>query len=303
ALEQGDLGLIELVLPPRVETGAPLVARARLAWRPGALEPGGARLDCELESGGTKRSFEQPLALPAQGGEFELALPCGPAPAGRSTLAVRCAVANGPDAFPENDRASTATSSSGTRLVGVVAADEGLAGARAWLAPEGRSRLPGLEFAFFTPQELAAQIGACAALVSFDLAPSALATEPLESFVLQGGGWLAVGGWRFLDDWGAAQRAEPRHALLPCEPAAEPSRARDVVLLVDGSGSMDGAPFETVRAAALDLVGAALPGDRVSLRFFTGALETEHVLRERVADGASDVEGPRRAARERRAPR
>jgi hypothetical protein len=88
-----------------------------------------------------------------------------------------------------------------------------------------------------------------------------------------------------LNDWAPGAARGELHELLPLAPAPLDRGPRDVVLLVDGSGSMEGAPFENVRAAAQELVGAALPRDRVSLRFFTAALEREHVIKEREGEG------------------
>ena len=45
-----------------------------------------------------------------------------------------------------------------------------------------------------------------------------------------------------------------------------------MTFLVDGSGSMEGEPFERVRRALAELIDVALPEDRVELVFFTGSV-------------------------------
>lgn len=294
---ESDLGLLELVLPPRVERGAPLVALARLVLRRGAAPAGTARMALALECDGAVREWAFELALPGTDGEFELPLDCGTAGPGASELRALVSLSGGPDLLPANDRARARTVATGTLTLGVAAHPESRAAAEEWLTRDGRSSEPGLQFVLLEPAELGAWLTELDALVSFDLAPRELPAPLLEPFVRHGGGWLALAGWRFLADWIPSAGGElPR--LLPCEPAGSEAAPREVVLLVDGSGSMEGAPFESVRAAALELVSFALPADRVSLRFFTQALEPAHLLKEGSAGGAQTSAAARDAARE-----
>ncbi|MSR62384.1 MAG: VWA domain-containing protein [Planctomycetes bacterium] len=291
---QADLGLLALELPARVEPGAPLVARARFLWSPGAPRDERATVTLTLEQGGALQRAARALALPAQGGEFELPLAFGRADGGRSVLRAEVALASGPDLLRENDRAAASTLGGAARALGVLARTELRQSVEAWL---GRQEHAGLEFVYLAPDELGAHLAELSALVSVDLAPEDLPAALVEAFVLRGGGWLATGGWRFLARWTSTADAAALAALLPCEPPSQKLAPRDVLLLVDGSGSMEGAPFEGVRAAALALVGAVLPGERLALRFFTSGLEPEHVLKERSV-AAQDAEAVRRAARE-----
>ncbi len=295
----GDLGLLELELAPRVEAGAPLVARARFVWHaPAGARAGPAGLELELENATGTHALRQAVPLPPADGEFELLLECGLAAPGRNELRARCRLTDAPDLFPENDRARALTRADGARVIGVACRAELRPAAEAWLAPAGQSALAGLQFVFLAPDELAPELAGLSALVSFDLGPNELPEPLVAAFVRAGGGWLALSGWHFLDDWMPGFTDGELQRLLPCEPARESAPPRDVVLLVDGSGSMEGAPFESVRAASLELVEAALPSDRVSLRFFTVRLEREHLLKERSATRAEDAEAARRAARE-----
>ena len=277
----GDLALVDLTLSTEVEAGAPLGGVLRLAWRPGAGEAR-ARLAIETTSGG-QESFRvaRALALPDEEAQWELALDCGTAGFGRTEVTVRAELLSGTDPVPENDVRRAATKARGALVVGVVsdAADEERA--RLWAVPSGVSSLPGVQFVFLRPQALPRALEELDAVVTFDVPLTRLPGRALEDWVRAGGGWLALSGWRALEAWSPGQAAEGLFGLLPLEPAPLEQEPRDVVLLVDGSGSMEGPPFETVRAACVELVRAALPSDRVALRFFTTGLERELVLRER----------------------
>jgi hypothetical protein len=290
-----DLGVRTLELPRRVEVGAPLVARAQLSFDPGPA-PGGGRAHATLEvrSGPTRELRELEVPLPTAAGLFELPVDCGPAGFGRTEIELRLAL-DGGDALPENDRASAWTVAEGARVVLVVAAPAALADARRWLAPGGTAPA-GLELVFAPLGDELAALGRADALVTYDVPLGELSAPLVEAFVRAGGGWLATAGPRFLGDW-TPGRPGPLHPLLPLAPAEAEHGPRDVLLLVDGSGSMEGEPFETVRAAALDLVGAALEGDRVVLRFFTTGLGGEKLLKERGAAAGGLV--ARELARER----
>ncbi|HEX6886411.1 MAG TPA: vWA domain-containing protein [Planctomycetota bacterium] len=294
--EESDLALLELALPARIEAGAPLVALVRGLFRPGTEPVATARLVLEVEEDGPTRTRAHALALPAGGGAFELPLALGPAGFGRTLVRARAELEG--DAWPENDQVAADTLAGGARVLGVVVRPELRPVAETWLAPSGRSALAGLQFQFLLPEELPGALEDLAAVITFDLAPEALPAEALAPFVRRGGGWLALSGYGFLSGWIPGETEGELARLLPCEPRVRESPPRDVVLLVDGSGSMEGQPFETVRAAALELVAAALPSDRVSLRFFTGRLEPEHLLKRRSASRAADQQAARAAARD-----
>lgn len=295
--DENDLVLEELVLPARVEVGAPLVARLVGRLVPGRVPARAAELVLRLSGASEDARFTRTVALPPGGGPFEVALALGPASAGRTRVELAGRLAEGHDPWPESNTLVAATLAEGLRLCVVAVASEQEAAARAWLAPSGRSALSGLQFDFVAPGELVGELQHAAALVSFDLGPRELPGGAVRAFVQSGGGWLAVSGWRFKRDWLPGVAPAPLSELLPMEPREGRPEPRDVVLLIDGSGSMESA-FEVVRAAALELVRAALPEDRVSLRFFTTGLEREVVLKERSATRVEDEEAAARAARE-----
>ena len=289
--ELGDLALLELDLPPRIEIDALLAGRASLSYAPGVRPPERASLAVELEGAVGVRSLSIPLEVPPAGGSFEVSLRLGRVGFGRTVVRVRARLeardARGelvPDPVPANDRLAASTRAEGELVIGVVAEAADTEAARAWLAPTGGSSLPGVQWVFTTPMELPATIDDLDALVSFDLSPAHLPAGLVTDFVRRGGGWLATSGWSFLSGWfpGApAGTATHLTRILPLEPAPLDRPPREVVLLVDGSGSMAGEPFEIVRRAAVDLVAAALPTDRVTLRFFRTRLEPPHVIKER----------------------
>ncbi|MEW6071895.1 MAG: vWA domain-containing protein, partial [Planctomycetota bacterium] len=295
--ERADLALRSLELPPRVEEGAPLVAAATLAWSP-VLGDGeeGARLVVERATGEGVRSSAFPLVLPAGGGTWRVSLEIGPAAAGRTLATARVELARGPDPIPENDVAQASTRGGGELVVGVAAEAARLGAARAWLAPAGPSTLPGIQVVFTDLPGLAGLLPELDLLVTFDLPASFLDPGLLAAFVRGGRGWLATSGWRFLQDWHPGRPPEGLAALLPLAPADLEAEPRDVVLLMDGSGSMAGEPFEILRAAALDLVAAALPSDEVSLRFFTAGLGPATVIQARRELGAPGSGTSRAAA-------
>ena len=279
--ERGDLAVRAVHLPATAESGAPLRAVAEYEWFPGETRDERALLAIELESGGTVTLDLVPLELPREGGRRRVALDLGPAADGRNVLRVRAVLEPGPDPIHENDLAHATCFVEGERVVGVVAAESALVAAREWLAPSGTSTLPGLQMHFLPPEELAGMLSELDVLVTYDFPLARLAEPLVDLFVRGGGGWLATSGWGFRTDWTPGLDLEGLHRLLPAFPAPVGQGPRDVVLLMDGSGSMSGEPFETLRAACLDLVGASLPSDRVSLRFFTGALDSEQVIKDR----------------------
>lgn len=296
APEEGDLALEELALAPSVETGAPLVARLRGRFRAGAETARAAELLVTVQGANGEERLTRALVLPVGGGVFELPLALGSAGEGRTRVEVRARFESGGDPWPENDRVEARTVAAGARVVVVAVADELEPQARAWLVPAGPSALAGLQFVFVRPAEVARELATAAALVSFDVAPGELPAAAVDAFVRGGGGWLALSGWRFQREWLPGEPPGESAALLPCVPGSHRPGPRDVVLLIDGSGSMEGA-FETVRTAALELVRSALPEDRVSLRFFTTGLEPEALLKERRATRAEQEEAAAEAAR------
>lgn len=279
-----DLALEQLVLPRRIEAGAPAALFVDLAW----LRPDSSRLAPLLVvqarcAGAPDFVTELPQSVPlgTVAGEdgrlrWRARVELPPWPAGRLEVSVRARLflADGElwdDPIPENDRARGALRV-GDTLAGAALASPALRSSLEALY--GRAPFPGLELTWCSPAELGPLLSQVDFLLTFDVGPGELPAASITEFVRAGGGWLACAGWSFLGSWTRPTDADPGSlsALLPLFPASELGEERDVILMVDGSGSMQGEPFERVRSAVFELVPAALPSDHVQLRFFTQAL-------------------------------
>ena len=289
--ERSDLALLDLSLPPSIEAGSPLTVEVSLRHTPGLIGPSRGRLELEVFEAGALRFQRIPLELDGWSGERRLSISLGPALSGLTRVNATVRLEGRRDPVPENDSATAVTTTRASRVVGVVS------------APESRPPIgfpPGLDRVDIEPGELALLLPRLDALVSLDLAPSELERRlpvgSLQAFLAEGGGWLSCAGWSFLRDWQSARSPEELAGFLPLEAAPPVGDPRDVILLLDGSQSMEGEPFEAVRAAAIDLVQAAPPSDRVTLRFFTAGLRDAVLLKERNAD-LGGREAGREAAR------
>ncbi len=295
--ELDDVGVLRVRVPQSIEAGAPLLAVIEVAYAPGRARARVARLRVETKSAGHVTTRDVEVALPPAGGTVDVPVSCGEADFGRIEVHASVSLDGRIDPIPENDRASAATLADGELVLLVAAAPGRLDAARDWLTPSGTSALVGLQFVFVEPSDVAARLREADALVTFDVAPRDLPELAVDAFVRRGGGWLATSGDYWLDDWVPGHATGGLHGILPLEPAPLEHGPRDIVLLVDGSGSMDGEPFDTVRTACLDLVSAALPTDEVSLRFFTAGLREASVLKPRTASADEDLERAADAAR------
>jgi hypothetical protein len=291
APELADLALEGLQLPRDPEPGAPLAARLELAFGPaggglaGSRAAGAASLELVVERGGTQRQELRALEIPAGAPDpdgyrrWNVAIDLGPALPGRTRVAAQATLTSSAggsarDPLPENDRRSAFCHTGTTRSLGLVAPLERRAELRDWIG-DSPERWPGLEWQLCEPAELPALLAQLDLVVSVDVAPRDLPQTLLAEYVRAGGAWLFCAGWRALPGWmpdaaagGGAVLAE----LLPLAPAPEDPAPRDVVFLVDGSGSMEGAPFRAVQEALSQLVLSAPASDALRLQFFTGAL-------------------------------
>jgi Mg-chelatase subunit ChlD len=267
AAERVDVALTSLEIAPVPEGAEQIAALELVVEAPARLAPGRLVLHVELErpSGAEQRRIE--VAAPAPGRVLRLGLPLGPAEAGTTGVRVRVAAPDGrPDPFPENDALGARGQVGAARVVGLVAAAREAPLALAFWQAGGAP--PGLVAEVIEPAGLAERLADLDALVLFDVPRAALPEAALARWLETGGGLLSFDGAQFadLDLSGPLARWWP---LLPAPPERPP---RDVVLLVDTSGSMAGAPFDGVRAAVLELIDAVPAGDRLWMRFFTGRL-------------------------------
>ena len=297
--ELPDLALEDLRLPERPEPGAPLVARLELAAA--GLPAGEAQVMLVIERNSGLEVEARPISIPPGGTDADgyrrwgLDLDLGPALEGRTHLEARVGLAPEgglarPDPTPENDARSASCRTGERLLAGLLSRPEQGASLAAWL---GRFADSGLDFRACTPAQLPGLLPDLDLVISVDLSPRELPATLLADHVRAGGSWLFCAGWNALPGWlpDAAAGGEAELAqLLPLVPASEDREARDVVFLVDGSGSMAGEPFRAVQEALARIVLAAPAADALRLQFFTGTLATSVDLRVRDGDPRAALE-------------
>ncbi|MEM9802732.1 MAG: hypothetical protein AAGA20_20570 [Planctomycetota bacterium] len=274
-----DLAITALHAPRRVEPGAVVPVLLDLAFA--GPRPEGRELELEwtlrwrgaagLVDPVTRRGRVDGALRPdpstdaVQRVRFELEIP--PLDPGSAELEVRASLAGaGPDAFPEND-ALGATLTIGDAVRALLAVPEGVAPAAIGLRGPA---FDGIEIVPIASTAIADALNSSPrpdALITLDLPLAGLPAADLTRFVESGGGWVRAGGWtRLRSDAPALER------LAALVPDREPRPPRDIVLAVDGSGSMAGPRWDRVRGALGQLVPTVGARDRIELRLFTRAL-------------------------------
>lgn len=188
------------------------------------------------------------------------------------------------DPFPENDAAGVTVTIGDPLRVLVVGAREEL---EEGMEPFRGTAFDGIDFEVMGAPELAPALAASPApdvVITLDRPVAGLPAEALATFVGGGGGWIHTGGFGVLGEEG------PLGRLMALEPDAEPRDPRDVVLFVDGSGSMKGPLWTRVRRAVGTLVPTMAPGDALQLRFFTAVIGP--TLMDFQAPGTDGPSGP-----------
>lgn len=301
--DQADLAIGNLLAPPRVFAGAPIGIGLDAVQIVRAAAPGAPALRIQATFAGLSAQWFEPLSRVAdsQHVQLDLAAPFQSAMAAGSRGQVQFEIDAGylvggmfqGDDFGANDQLTGAVTVGDAARVLVAAAEDQLERARLFFLGSqaageeaGPARGNGLAYRFLTPDQVPAELADADALISFDLSPDDLPADRLRSFVESGGGWFAMGGWGLLADRNVHIGPGPR-SLLPLG-MDEDAPLRDVILAVDGSGSMEGEPFEVVRRGALELVNAAPATDEVRLVFFTNALGVESRIRPAFAGDAKD---------------
>ncbi len=282
-----ELALSELQVPRELEPGAPLLGSLAVTFRAGMR---GLRESVEIEvmakDGEGARSAtidlrelaeadpaERPGSSITRRYRFEL----GPVRRGRTVVSARLLTSSGAttvDPISENDRVDSVVLAGKPLVVGWLVAPELDAQLRRFTAA-----LPlGFSSRFLTTSELAAALPGLDALVVFDRSLEDLPSELCQSFVQAGGGLFVAGGFDLLSGWDSVELEELAE-LLPLRLASDTPNGREVLVLVDGSGSMEGEPFERVREAVAELVRSAPREDQIELGFFTVALHKTQQLR------------------------
>jgi hypothetical protein len=288
--DRPDLALAGLLVPERIEAGAPLSIGCDIRLRPGAgsFASLAARLQvrCARPSGVLEREIvlEAPLgAVPDEDGYVGWRVRCDLERAEPGRTRIEAAVEARGDALPEDDAAAATLVCGDELVVGYVGAEDGEDAVPAWLrkiASRG-----GLEIVPVASASLDRELSSLDVLVTGDVACQRLPAELVAAFVERGGGWLSLAGFRswrsFLQPIApsAARASDPERArgeklrsLLPLQPLDEDSPARDVLFLIDGSGSMVGEPFDRARAAVGSLFPLADPRDDLGVCLFGAEL-------------------------------
>ena len=120
--------------------------------------------------------------------------------------------------------------------------------------------------------EFSPQLDSAALLVTLDLAPRQLNSPSLEAFLRAGGVWLLMGEGSVMAGVHNQPTQSGLERHLPLIPARDEGGPRDVVLVVDGSGSMVGRPWQQVQAAVVQLGRGLLASDGLVLHVFTTRL-------------------------------
>ncbi len=266
-----------LVLPARLEVGAPIAVEADAFYAPGSRRRATLSTTLVHESADGRDERRVEIAVPpglapdADGYlRWRVRLSAGAAAAGTNRVRLLGGRAAGADVDGE-DAGEGVVRCEGRLAVADVASDDPADG-----GPPSRKKLDlrgeeGLDVQAISSRELPARLSALDAIVT--RAPGVLPVPILRSFVERGGGWLRIGSASI----GGGEAGEID--LQPLRPADEDRDPRDVVVLVDRSGSMAGAPFESVRRAVLRLVEVAPAKDAVELQFFGERLSDPVVLK------------------------
>lgn len=285
---RSDVRIHRVRAPESVEPGVAVRVDVELGLRPGTDVPEGIVLDWTLTSTSVDTIARGRNVAASRTGSVRVDLPDGDAnplaftrtfvtpvlEEGTVELEVRgrFARADRVDAFPENASGSaTWVVGDPIRVLVVLASDANLPDAVAIF--RGRS-FEGIEFTGAAVSDLEALLAAddpapFDAVVTLDLPLASLPDEALAEFVQErGGGWVHAAGWpRLRDESGSALGP-----LLALEPDSEPIDPRDIIVLMDGSGSMAGERWQRARAALERLLPAIPVRDRIFVRFFNHAL-------------------------------
>jgi len=247
----------ELVLgEPRAgeaRVGAAVAVELPLALLACAADPAPRTLAIEVQHAGTSTHSTQALELPAGPGwiRWPLRLEFGPLEAGETR--VRFSLPGDPLSLrelalvPEGSRPRAA-------LLGPASGLGQAAGGPEWIPVDA--------------VRLARELESFDLLLTTDASFAGL-PETLAGWVKRGGAWIACAApANFPQQWRAGGVAE----LLPLAPAGEGLPARDVIFLLDESGSMVGELWSRARAALGPLSDAAGEHERLFVRSFAAAL-------------------------------
>lgn len=294
--ELTDVSLSALRFAKQLEPGAPLVGSIRVDVRAGESgEPVWDRVEVTAEDAqGLRRTYldlwDSPSVAASEdsirSGASVHKLAFGPVRPGRTVIRARLVSAEGAPSFdplPENDSTQCVVLAGAPLVVGWFVSPE----LESELSTYAASLPDSFSSLILQTDEVAAALPELDALFVFDRSLEDLPGELCRSFVQSGGGLFVAGGWNLLSGWDSGPEGGRLAEILPLQPGSEEPSLREVLVLVDGSGSMAGEPFRLVREAVRELVRAAPPRDEIGLAFFTVALHSSRLLRRGGSDHGS----------------
>ena len=239
--------------------GQPGPWRTVAEWKPRARPP-------QQNLGQQSTSQQGPQGADNPGGwqRERLELEMDALPSGWYDLEVRILAAG--DRTPENDRWRT------TLVVGdpylVLAAGEVAPMAAALATGTGQNPIV---LRAVEPGEWERWLPQADAVYTAGRAPTELPGAALEAFVQSGGAWCFQAEWEGLSGWGSLPPPGRWDVgrLLPLEVEYGDGGERDVCLLVDGSGSMEGIGWSQVQRACEALMRGLPVQDGLRLHLFT----------------------------------
>lgn len=266
--EIDNVGIAPLPSPLRVRSGEPLAIEVETWWWPSVSSTPvpAVQITADLSHDGRSRRTVKLVELPPQSGGIGtgpiatralLDLPALESASARLELRVNPLDSRGvvyADPIHEDDKISLEILAEGTLSVGLA----GEPAARAELR-RALGSLPA-DVALFDLESVRALEG-IEVLVTTDEIFEVGEDQILSGFVSAGGGWLDLAGPGFTGG------LRPGFAAL--QPAPEDSTSREVVVLVDASGSMAGEPWITAQSALARLVELAPVTDGLSALWFS----------------------------------
>ncbi|MFT4647301.1 MAG: hypothetical protein ACI9X4_000512 [Glaciecola sp.] len=307
-----DVALVGMDLPAEAPPGVPGSVRVRLAWR-GASPAGDTlwpwRVTVRNAAGILSEVRGEWLARGSTtDGDWTTCTQNWPLPALESGVyQVRVDVEGvaGDRALENQGRAALLRIGEPLQVLFVGSGGPGL---DATLMAGGLS-VAGLVCQSVDVQELPQWLPEAHCLVSLGLSPSELPSEALADFVARGGCWLAMGEESMLAGWSGRSVLDGPDlgGLLPLTLHQGDGPGKDVILLVDGSGSMQGDPWTQVQAATLTLLRNISRSVGFEVDLFTHDLLKAELRLPALVDGTSgdssqDIEVALRAFLQARVP-
>ena len=276
--DREELSFGPLLVPPALELGAAIAVEADAFYAPGAHRRTSLSTTILHESPGAReeRTIEIPVpaGLPADPDGYvrwRVRETAGAAASGSNRIRLQGGLGLSGTDVDGGDSVEGIVRCEGRRSVDVVSSEEQRTAAERPSDVLVLPAEPGLALETIWPWELAGRLSSLDAFVTDTT--GRLPPPVLRSFVESGGGWLRSGS-------ASLSSGSPEEADLdPLRAADEDRDPRDIVVLVDRSGSMSGEPFESVRRAVLRLVEVAPAKDGVELRFFGERLSDPVVLK------------------------